>query len=67
MTVGPSGGSEPDSIADRATAAGVGALTAGIIGLIPFLGWLFVLALVLAGLGAITIRTIRPAFFADAQ
>jgi hypothetical protein len=56
---------EPDSIADRALAAGVGALTAGIIGLIPFLGWLFLLALVLAGIGAITMRTIRPVFFAD--
>lgn len=56
---------EPDSIGDRALAAAVGALSAGIIGLIPFLGWLFVLALVLAGIGAITRRVIRPTFFAD--
>ncbi len=56
---------EPDSIGDRALAAGIGALVAGVIGLIPFLGWLFVLALVLAGVGAITMRVIRPAFFAD--
>ena len=60
------GRSEPDSIGDRAMAAGVGALAAGIIGLIPFLGWLFVLALVLSGIGAITVRVIRPVFFADA-
>lgn len=59
------GRSEPDSIGDRAAAAGVGALAAGLIGLIPFLGWLFVLALVLAGIGAITLRVIRPVFFAD--
>ena len=46
-------------------AAGVGALVAGIIGLIPLLGWIFVLALVLSGIGAITLRVIRPAFFLD--
>ncbi|MEL6103073.1 MAG: hypothetical protein AAFR68_17395 [Pseudomonadota bacterium] len=56
---------EPDSINDRALAAGVGALVAGIIGLIPFLGWLFVLSFVLAGVGAITLRVIRPAFFVE--
>lgn len=56
---------DPDSIAERALAAGVGALTAGLIGLIPFLGWLFILVLVLSGIGAITVRTIRPVFFAD--
>ena len=60
------GRNEPDSIGDRAIAAGVGALVAGIIGLIPLLGWIFVLALVLSGLGAITLRVIRPVFFSDA-
>ncbi len=55
---------EPDSMRDRAMAAGIGALSAGIIGLVPFLGWLFVLALVLAGVGALTMRVIRPVFFA---
>jgi len=59
------GRQEPDSIGDRAMAAGLGALVTGIIGLIPFLGWLFVVALVLSGIGAITVRVIRPAFFAD--
>jgi hypothetical protein len=58
------GREEPDSIGDRALAAGVGALVAGIAGLVPFLGWLFVLALVLTGIGAITERVLRPAFFA---
>jgi hypothetical protein len=58
------GRQEPDSIRDRALAAGVGALAAAIIGLIPFLGWLFVLTLVLSGVGAITARVIRPVFFA---
>lgn len=55
----------PDSFGDRALAAGVGALVAGILGLIPFLGWLFVLALVLTGIGAILIRWCRPVFFSD--
>jgi hypothetical protein len=55
---------EPDSAGERAIAAGIGALAAGVIGLIPFLGWLFVLALVLTGIGAITARVFRPAFFA---
>ncbi len=46
----------PDSIGDRALAAGVGALAAGVIGLVPFLGWLFVLLVLLTGLGALAIR-----------
>ncbi|MDF1717567.1 MAG: hypothetical protein P1U75_12980 [Antarcticimicrobium sp.] len=46
----------PDSIGDRALAAGVGALVAGVIGLVPFLGWLFVLLMLLTGLGALAIR-----------
>ncbi|MDJ0627823.1 MAG: hypothetical protein QNJ44_06150 [Rhodobacter sp.] len=59
------GRGEPDSIGERAMSAGVGALAAGLVGLIPFLGWLFVLALVLTGIGAITLKVIRPVFFAD--
>ncbi|MDJ1014868.1 MAG: hypothetical protein QNJ35_00020 [Paracoccaceae bacterium] len=59
------GQGEPESLQHRAVAAGVGALAAGLIGAIPFLGWLFVLALVLTGIGAITMRVVRPAFFAD--
>jgi len=57
---------EPDSIGERALAAGIGALIAGIIALIPLLGWLFVLALVLSGIGAITLRLFRPGFFVPA-
>ena len=58
------GREEPGSIGARALAGAVGALAAGLLGLIPFLGWIFVLALVLSGIGAITIRIFRPAFFA---
>ena len=57
---------EPDSMGTRALAAGVGALTVGLIGLIPFFGWLFVLALALTGVGAIAIFLVRPAFFTTA-
>lgn len=57
--------SEPETIKDRALAAGVGALAAGVIGLVPLLGWIFVLCLVLVGIGAITVRLIRPAFFSN--
>lgn len=57
------GRGEPGSTGDRALAAGVGALAAGLIGLIPFLGWLFVLAVVLTGLGAITVRLLPDHVF----
>ena len=53
----------PESTGDRALSAGVGALVAGLVGLIPVLGWILVLALVLTGLGAITQRVLRPALF----
>ena len=57
------GRDEPDTIGQRALGAGVGALVAGLIGLVPIIGWLFVLALTLAGIGAITTWVLRPAFF----
>lgn len=53
----------PDSFGPRALAGGVGAIAAALIALIPFLGWLFVLAAVLAGIGALTQHLFRPAFF----
>ena len=53
----------PDRIGTRALAAGLGAVVVGIVALIPFLGWLFVLLLMLAGVGAITMKLFRPAFF----
>ncbi len=56
---------EPESIGDRALAAAVGALAVGLIALVPLLGWLFVLAVTLAGIGALCMRLFRPAFFSD--
>ena len=60
------GRSEPDSFLSRALAAGVGAFVVAIIGLIPFLGWLFVLTVALVGVGAISIWLFQPKFFATA-
>jgi len=57
------GRSEPDGFGARVLAAGIGALLVGAIALIPFFGWLFVLALVLAGVGAITMKLFRPGFY----
>jgi len=50
---------------ERAGSAAVGAVVIALIGLIPFVGWLAVLALTLAGLGAMCITWFRPAFFAS--
>ena len=47
------GRGEPDALPERALAAAVGALVAGLLALVPFLGWIFVIALSLTGIGAI--------------
>jgi hypothetical protein len=49
------GQDEPESLAERVIAAATGALVAGVVGLVPFLGWLFVVGLSLTGLGAIVL------------
>jgi hypothetical protein len=51
------GNAVPEDVLPRAGLAALGAVTAGLIGLIPFLGWLVVLALAFAGLGAIALHT----------
>lgn len=58
------GRGEPELPGERLMAALLGAVLASLIALVPFAGWLFVLALVLAGTGALTARWLRPAFFA---
>lgn len=57
------GRSEPAELSDRAIAAATGAIAAGIIALVPLLGWLFLLGVTLAGTGALTTRLIAPRFF----
>lgn len=57
------GRAEPDDIRDRAIAAGCGALAAGVVALVPLLGWLFMLAMALTGAGALCRHLFRPSFF----
>lgn len=52
----------PKSTGDRALAAFSGALIGALIGLIPWLGWLAVMAIFLVGAGAVVVRITRPAF-----
>lgn len=56
---------EPDTLLVRAGAALLGALSAAIIALAPFLGWLFVVVLILAGVGVLIQAIFRPRFFAE--
>lgn len=55
----------PDGWIERVAAAFVGALIVGLIGLIPVVGWIFVFALTLAGVGAIATRIFRPSFYSS--
>ncbi len=58
---------EPETFLQRALAAALGALVVALLGLIPFLGWLFVLAIILSGIGAMFTRMFRPVFFTEQQ
>ncbi len=51
---------EPESLGARALAAIIGAVVAGLVFLVPFLGWLFMLAAVLFGLGALSRMVFGP-------
>lgn len=53
----------PVNLGSKAIAALIGATVAALIALIPLLGWLFILALVLMGVGAMTVSILRPVFF----
>lgn len=52
----------PDTAGERAIAALCGALAVSLLGLVPFVGWPLLLLLTLAGLGALSIATVRPEF-----
>lgn len=56
---------EPETLFDRALSALVGALSVAIIALAPFVGWLFVLALTLGGIGVLINNLFSPRFFAS--
>jgi len=60
------GRSDPGTWIERALAAAVGAVLIAAIGLVPFVGWLVVLAVTLTGLGAFCIVLFRPGFYTEA-
>ena len=55
----------PGAWIERALAASVGAVVIAAAGLLPFIGWLFVLAVTLTGLGALCIVFFRPEFYGN--
>lgn len=55
----------PGAWIERALAAATGAVIIAAVGLVPFLGWLVVLAITLTGLGALCIVFFRPRFYAE--
>ena len=59
------GMNEPETLMDRAITALAGALSVAIIALAPFIGWLFVLALTLGGIGVLINQLFSPRFFAS--
>ncbi len=63
---GVAGRAAPRTTGDRAIAAFTGAAIGALIGLIPWLGWLALMAIFLIGAGAIVVRLARPAFGVDA-
>ena len=63
--LGIAGRPVPDDLAQRAVAALVGALVASVIGLVPFIGWLFALVLALLGSGALIVRFFAPGFYTE--
>lgn len=60
------GGGDPITNGERAMSAGVGALAVGLLGLIPYLGWLLLIVLPLMGAGAALLRWLRPGLFVQA-
>lgn len=56
-TITRAGALEPDTFPEYALAAVVGAVIASLLTLVPFVGWLILIALTLIGIGAISIAT----------
>lgn len=57
--MGIAGRGMPDSTGDRAIAAFAGAIIGALVGLIPWIGWLAVMAIFLVGAGAFVARMLR--------
>lgn len=60
------GRAAPGTWIERALAAAAGAVIIAVIGLVPFVGWLVVLAVSLTGTGALCIVFFRPRFYSEA-
>ena len=59
---GVAGRGEPASVGDRAIAAFAGAAIAGAVALVPWLGWLAMMAIFFIGAGALVVRMFAPGF-----
>lgn len=55
---------DPDSLGAKTFAAGVGAFIVSVIALVPYLGWIVILAVTVVGAGSIVIRLFRPKLMA---
>jgi hypothetical protein len=62
---GIAGRGQPATTGDRAIAAFSGAAIAAAVALVPWLGWLAVMALFLVGAGAFLVRVFAPSFYAE--
>jgi hypothetical protein len=60
------GRTDPSTWVERVLAATVGAVIIAGIGLVPFVGWLIVLAVSLTGTGSLCIVFFRPRFYSEA-
>ena len=55
---------EPDTLGESLLSSVIGTVLVGLLALLPWVGWLIVLGIVLAGAGAILLGMFRPAFYA---
>lgn len=51
-----------DVLPERLVVAAIGTVASGLLGLVPFVGWLALYALGLIGIGALTVALVRPEF-----
>jgi hypothetical protein len=64
---GVAGRAAPKSTGERAIAAFAGAAVAAALGLVPWIGWLAVMAIFLVGAGAVMVRLFAPGFHVSVE
>ncbi|SMR81666.1 hypothetical protein SAMN04488030_2127 [Aliiroseovarius halocynthiae] len=57
----------PETLTERAIAAAVGAVSVTVLAMIPVIGWIGVLAVAIAGAGALIIRWFAPGFHTEVR